>query len=51
MSYQSIYNSRNPALDDFENFEIESIDDLMFEYDKERDLETELGPYMDLWEH
>jgi len=45
---KDIYAIRSRNFDDFEDFEIETLEDMMFEYDSERDLESELTPYIDL---
>jgi|FLYM01.1.fsa_nt_gi hypothetical protein len=36
------------AMNDYEPFEISGIDDLMFEYERDRDLESELTPFIGL---
>ncbi|NCN41532.1 hypothetical protein GW916_09840 [bacterium] len=45
---RNISEIRPRNFDDFEDFEIETLEDMMFEYDNERDLESELTPYIDL---
>lgn len=47
MSYK-INIDRDHVLEDYEPLEISGIDDLIFEYEKDRDLESELSPYIDL---
>lgn len=47
MSYK-INIDRDHVLEDYEPFDINGIDDLIFEYEKDRDLESELSPYIDL---
>lgn len=43
---------RDPSiLEDYEPFEINGIDDLIFEYERGRDLESEIEPYIDLAYH
>lgn len=42
---------RESILDDYEPIEINGLDDLIFEYERDRDLESELQPYLDLNDH
>lgn len=40
--------NRESVLQDYEPMEITGIDDLIFEYERDRDLEAEFEPYLDL---
>lgn len=42
---------RESILEDYEPIEINGLDDLIFEYERDRDLESELQPYLDLNDH
>ena len=50
MFQKNEYGLSHRNFDDFEDFEIETLEDMMFEYDSDRDLESEFTPYIDLLE-
>ncbi len=50
MSY-SLGFDRDSVLQDYEPMDINGIEDLIFEYERDRDLEVELEPYIDLTDH
>jgi hypothetical protein len=37
--------------DDYEPMEIQGIEDLIFEYEKDRDFESEIVPFLNLTDH
>lgn len=49
--FNSLGIDRDSILQDYEPMEINGLDDLIFEYERDRDLESELQPYLDLNDH